>query len=105
MYEYTSKHINSQYIIGEIESKNSIDNLVNSKKIIDKLHDNNYVPTVIICTSTYHIKRTILISKFIYTSNYIMRFVHTSEQVTEQEYIREANLSDCILNYFCGQMC
>lgn len=105
MYEYTSKYINTQYIIGEIESKNTIDNLVNSKKIVDKLHVSSIIQTITICTSTYHIKRTILISKFIYMGNYIMKYIHTSEQVTEQEYIREANLSDCILNYFCCQLC
>jgi hypothetical protein len=106
MFNYATKFLDAQYIIQENMSKNTIDNLVNCKNIIDSQNNASFgfVPNVTICTSTFHIKRTILISKFIYTGNYNMHYIHTSEQVTPEEYARESQLADSILNYFVSKM-
>lgn len=106
MVNYISNFVDNKYIIIENMSKNTIENIANSKKIIDSYFSVTYgfLPSVTICTSTFHIKRSMMITKFIMT-NYNTKFIHTNEHITLEHHIQESkNIENC-LNYFFNHMC
>lgn len=106
MVIYLSKYVDGKCIIVENKSKNTIENIINSKNIVDQYYRNvrpELKPIVTICTSTFHIKRTILITRFI--TDYNTRFIHTNEQVSIDEYNSEMYKTDVCLNNIAASLC
>lgn len=78
--------IPSEFILTEEYSTNTISNIKLCKKYLEV----NFMekPVVTICTSAFHIKRTLVLTKM-FMGEYDTRFVHTKEDVTDEEYERE----------------
>jgi len=95
MYEYVSKYVDKNYIIVEGQSMNTFENLIYSIKILeDKFQNKGTYWTkinLIICSSTFHIKRIIMLTKFLNKTNIDYRFIHTRENITEEQDRNELN--------------
>jgi uncharacterized SAM-binding protein YcdF (DUF218 family) len=91
MRDYSSKLIDEKFILVEDKSKDTIENLEFSKKLIEEmfLEPFGYKPPITICTSSFHIKRTIILAKLI-LNGYPLKFIHTNETISEKEDTREA---------------
>ena len=93
--------IEKQYCIIEKDSRNTIENLRFSKKIIENMFKTlDYKPQITICTSTFHMKRTIILSKLIF-EGYQLQFIHTKENVSKEEYYRDKSILNAILDGYC----
>lgn len=81
-----SRGIDSRFLLTETESRNTIENFLFSKKILE----NNYpvLENVCICTSNFHIARSMMIAKFI-LKDYYLSFIATREVITPEEKQRE----------------
>lgn len=91
MKEYAIyKGIDPKIIITENKSRNTVENIINSEKMIREMLPSceAYSPDIIICTSSFHISRVMLISK-IYFNKYRVSFIHTNETITKNEKARE----------------
>lgn len=92
MKEYAlSKHVGEKFLVLEDKSKNTIENIMFSNKLLDNAfqHGMSFLrPSVIICTSSFHIKRSMVIAKML-MCNYNTSFIDTCEDVTYEEYQRE----------------
>ena len=100
MGDYLLKNgIPSQYILIEKESKNTIDNIKNSYRFIEK---NNLFPSrITICTSTFHISRTIVITGLIFGKYMpLVKYIHTNEQVSKEERDKEQSKTMYILDSY-----
>lgn len=84
--------INQKFIHVENESINTLQSLKNCNEIINywffPLYDIIRPENVTICTSTWHIKRVMLISKFV-MPYYNITYEHTKEVVTIEENYQE----------------
>jgi uncharacterized SAM-binding protein YcdF (DUF218 family) len=102
-YLHNEKEIDMSFIIVENESRNTIDNIKNSQKIIEK---NNLIPSQItICTSSFHIKRTIVIAGlFFHKYGCILRYIHTNEVVSDEEKNRETYLIVNLLDAYVSSI-
>ena len=107
MDEYACGKIDKKFIKLEILSKTTIENLVNSKEMIEEFYGKIGIPStydclrpnICICTSTFHIRRAIILSQLIF-SGYNIRYIHTEEDISEDEIKREnINLSNAIDRY------
>ena len=76
--------------IGEEQSKTTVENLVLSKKIITEHFGVNNV-RIVVCTSSYHINRAMLLAKNI-LPEFTCEFIHTNEKVTPEQFHRESRL-------------
>lgn len=90
MKEYAmSRGIDQKFIIIEEKSKTTIENIINSEKMLRESPTFEItLPKITICTSSCHISRAMLISKF-YFGQYDLSFIHTNEIVSEKERMRE----------------
>lgn len=84
------KGIDKNKIINEPDSRTTIENLILSFNIIKNKFP--IKPNVIICTQTFHIKRTMILSKFYNKDNLKIKFIHNNEKITkgqkESEFIK-----------------
>ena len=97
MYNYLiEKEVHNGDIAVDDKACNTVSNLINSANIITSSLAIN--PTrITVCTSTYHIKRSIVISRVVMGKWIpIVDYIHTNENVTETEAARENNC----LSYF-----
>lgn len=99
-YNYLKKKIGERFIILETVSKCTIDNLTECKKLIETvLYPSTLYPQpdIVMCTSTFHIKRVIVLAKLIY-GGYNIKFIHTNEQLkftkNEIQYDNHILISD-----------
>jgi hypothetical protein len=99
MAEYAFKYkgqVNTSNFLLETESRNTHENIENSQKIIFNMTPENENCRVVICTSTFHIKRTSVICAYIldsYFSNTTRKlFIHTNEEVPEELKNREDSI-------------
>jgi uncharacterized SAM-binding protein YcdF (DUF218 family) len=106
MYEYVSQKVNKKYILIENLSNNTIENLVNSFNILSKLYKDSLFNriNITICTSSFHLKRTIVLSKILNKDNYTLKYIHTNEIVGEEENRRELRHLDNFMNYYCNNL-
>ena len=106
MYEYVSKKVNKKYILIENLSNNTIENLINSYDILNKLYKDSFFNriNIIICTSSFHLKRTIVLSKLLNKHNFTLKYIHTNEVFSEEENKKELRHLDNYLNYYCNNL-
>lgn len=103
MDKYAKQFVDKQHVIMEDKSRNTIENLVNSKKIIKSISQSYIKPKIVICTSTFHIKRTIILSKLIF-EGYTMNFIHTNETISKEEDERENLNLISNVNSYCNNI-
>ena len=106
MYEYVSQKVNKKYILIENLSNNTIENLINSYNILSKLYKDSLFNriNITICTSSFHLKRTIVLSKILNKDNYTLKYIHTNEIISEDENRRELRHLDNFMNYYCNNL-
>lgn len=90
--EYMNK-IGGKYILSETQSRNTVENLIYTKQILDEMFTKfmGFQPEIVICTSSFHVKRVIILAKLILT-DYSYTFIHTREPITKEEYQNEASI-------------
>jgi uncharacterized SAM-binding protein YcdF (DUF218 family) len=97
--------LHERFIYVEEKSKNTIENLSFSKKIIDYMYlkptFHLTTPTVTICTSTFHIKRSMILTKLLFGEVYPLRFIHTNEKVEDKLQNKEWNTLGYSLKGIC----
>jgi len=86
--------------IFEYNSKNTYENLVNSKNIIQGLFKNgvaDFNPNIVICTSKFHVQRSMLMAKIVFES-YNIKYIYTQEEITQQQKISEMKAISVFVN-------
>lgn len=106
MLEYVSQKVNKKYILIENLSNSTVENLINTYNILKKLYKDSFFNriNVIICTSSFHLKRTIVLSKLLNKDNFTLKYIHTNELFSEEENLRELRNLDYYLNYYCNNL-
>jgi hypothetical protein len=106
MEEYTVNKVDKKFCFVEKESKTTIENLIFTKKILDESYGltEDYKPELVICTSSFHIKRTIILSYLIFKGYTNISFIHTDEKITKQEREREEKTLLRSLDDFCSNV-
>jgi len=135
MYDYLVKRINKDIIIKENDSMTTYESIFNSFNMIKNIFNSktqlstsisefgkpvkNYI-YINICTSTFHLKRTMLISNYIilknnltynnynyhyyfqneniFLNNFNVKYIHTNEIPTNEQTSKELNLIDNFLS-------
>jgi len=135
MYDYLVKKINKDNIIKENDSMTTYESIFNSFNMIKNIFNSktqlstsisdfgkpvkNYI-YINICTSTFHLKRTMLISNYIilknnltnnnnnyhyyfqneniFLNNFNVKYIHTNEIPTNEQTSKELNLIDNFLS-------
>lgn len=98
MNEYLLNKVNSKFLFCENKSMSTYENIIYSFKILKDLFDTNI--NVYICTSTFHIKRTILLAKLFNSYNFNLKFIHTNEQINTEENNKELYNLDRFMNFY-----
>jgi len=99
MYNYVKENFNGVNLVVEKKSRNTIENLMNCKKIISDNYNKKDV-NIIVCTSSFHVKRTIIIAKLIFNEEYNIKFIHTNEHVCKKEIDKEMQILLQTLNRY-----
>lgn len=122
MKDYLSKTIPERRIIEESNSVNTIENLINSfyliqkmifekqslkyfEPFIDPLYDRpfSYCDTIYIITSDFHISRTIKLAKNVFPKSIKLRFLPSKSQISEiiinKETEKLKNIDQVIASY------
>ena len=77
----------------ETDSRNTIENLQFSRKLINDVYKKetfaSFPPTLVICTSSFHIKRTIVLANMTIGRDYDLKFIHTNETVSNESQQHE----------------
>lgn len=103
MKEYAiSKGMNDDSIITESESRNTIENFQKSKEILDKNFKHGSC-SVIVCTSAFHIKRSMVLARMILVG-YYTTFIHTQEVVSEIQCKNENDALVCCVRDLSQKM-
>jgi uncharacterized SAM-binding protein YcdF (DUF218 family) len=98
-----TKGVDEKFVVVEDKSRTTVENLVNCKEILERYHRYHHLgcrPTITICTSTFHIRRAIVLSKLI-LPEYELSFIHTEEKVPENIQRHEWNLLVRYLDNMC----
>lgn len=109
MYSYLINKVNTKNIIVEDKSNSTFENLLFSTNILMNKFQNiypGYVKNIelIVCTSTFHIKRTILISKLLNIPSINWKFIHTNEEIINEQEINEMNLIINLINSYSDKI-
>ena len=104
MFEYASKYIDPRYIIVEGKSMTTYQNLVFSFEMLENTFQCNTTlyskVNITICTSSFHIKRTIILTNLLSKGNFDFNFIHTNEPVTKSlELQEEKNIFNLLNDY------
>jgi uncharacterized SAM-binding protein YcdF (DUF218 family) len=104
MFNYASKYIDPKYIIVEDKSMTTYENLTFSFKILEDMFqsiDSLWSKVnITICTSSFHIKRTIILNNLLSKSNFDFKFIHTNESITKSLELQERkNILNLINEY------
>lgn len=104
MYNYASKYIEKKYLICEDKSLSTFENLIFSSQKITDLFPNEPID-LIICTSSFHLKRTIIMANLLLKEkNYNLFFIHTNEFITIDDSKRELSLIDQFMTYYLNNI-
>jgi len=98
-----SKGVAEKFVVMEDKSRTTVENLVNCKEILERYHRYHHLgcrPVITICTSTFHMRRAIVLSKLI-LPEYGLSFIHTEEEVPENIQRHEWNLLVRYLDNMC----
>lgn len=106
MYNYALSKLgdsNERFLLKESKSRTTVENILFSMDVVAKrfVIEANFQDTVTltVCTSKYHIKRSILITNLL-CKNYKTKFIYTNDPITlEQEANEEMNTRN-FLNYY-----
>lgn len=99
-YNYTPI-FNQDACLIENKSRNTMESLMNSKEYIDNLVQKTLqTPSLVVCTSSYSINRTIILSKLI-LHNYSLEFIHTREPITPSQYHSDIRLLTSYIDEYC----
>jgi uncharacterized SAM-binding protein YcdF (DUF218 family) len=94
MKEYALKiGIWSKYILTEENSKNTNENIEFSKKLIEQkfiYKNDNYIKDITICTSAFHLQRSIIIANRV-LGQYKLNFICPNEEFSLERAIKEYN--------------
>ena len=105
MYNYLITNVDTKNILVEDKSNSTIENLIFSTNILkNKFQILFQNIEVIVCTSTFHIKRTIIISKLLNIHSIKWNFIHTEEDVLDEEKIKEMNLTMNLIDYYSNNI-
>jgi uncharacterized SAM-binding protein YcdF (DUF218 family) len=100
-----TKGIEIECIHIEDKSRTTVENLIFCKEILEYSYRYNTVgwwrPEIVICTSSFHIKRATVLTKLILPLYTKISFIHTEEEVRNEEQNHEWSL---LVNYING-MC
>lgn len=98
------KGIDEKSIIVENKSKTTIQNIQNSLDLMEKMLLN--ISSIVICSSSFHIGRVIVISGLIMTKYApIVKYVHTNEKISDNERDNEQMLISLLLNNYISSNC
>jgi uncharacterized SAM-binding protein YcdF (DUF218 family) len=98
MEEYCKGKVDHKFCLLETQSRTTVENLLYSKQLLEKMFSRLSQPKITICTSTFHIKRSLILTKLFFP-NYTTKFIHTDETVPQHTYEHEARL----LNWFVDE--
>lgn len=91
-------HEYDPFIIEEKKSLNTHQNLLFSKEIIESICPTFF--SIIICTSTFHINRSFLLSNIVFGNECNIHTIHTRTPVSNELYEREKILIDHLIKQF-----
>ena len=101
-----SKGIDKEFIVTEDKSRTTVENFLHCRKILQEAFPYNHVgwwrPKVTICTSSFHIRRAMVLAKLL-LPEYELSFVDTREAVSRQEQADEWLLLFRYLKHMCDQ--
>lgn len=76
---------------------NTVENILFAKKIIDDIQKRTeYDIKIILCTSSFHIKRTFMITRT-FMNDYMSEFIYTNEPIENSVQVQETFLLDQFL--------
>ena len=105
MIEQCKETVDSRFIMSEPKSLSTVENILYSKQVIehnwmDKVEPR---PSLVVCTSTFHIKRTIIIAKLL-MPEYDIKFIHTNEDISHDEQKREHRNILAFVDYYVNKL-
>jgi uncharacterized SAM-binding protein YcdF (DUF218 family) len=103
MYNYLISNVDTKNILVEDKSNSTIENLIFSTNILKNKFPIQSIE-LIVCTSTFHIKRTIIISKLLNIHSIKWNFIHTEEDVLDEQKIKEMNLTMNLIDYYSNNI-
>lgn len=80
--------ISEEHIMVETLSRNTYQNLMFTKELIKDWPMHHY-SKIVVCTSTFHIKRSMIIAQHVFGESNRVWCIHTEETPTNQEIERE----------------
>lgn len=94
-YAVNEHGMDPDIFILEEKSKTTVENLSNAKKIVDIMfpYSSCDYPRIVVCTSKFHIKRSSVVSAFIFGNNRV-DYICTNEEISREENDRELRLLD-----------
>lgn len=98
MHDYLLQKVHTRYLFCENKSMSTYENIVYSFKLLKDLFDTNI--NVFVCTSSFHIKRTILLANLLNKFNFNLRFIHTREKILPEENDKELYNLDRFMNFY-----
>ncbi len=101
MYEIVNKIIEDKYIIWNYNTGSTFEIIKTSFDYLNKVFPSYETVDIecIICTSSYHLKRTIVISNLLNEHKYKLDYIHTKENISKEENISELMGINMFLNY------
>jgi len=108
MEEYAlTQGIKKECMFVEDKSRTTVENLEFSKKIIEDFCPFNTLgwwrPEIVICTSSYHIRRATVLAKLIMPLFDKISFIHTEEVVTQEQQDHEWSLLFNYIHVMCDR--
>ena len=107
MEEYAlTKGIERECMHVEDKSRTTVENLEFCRTILEDAHPYNTVgwwrPEIVICTSSFHIRRATVLAKLIMPL-YKISFIHTEEEVSTEQQDHEWSLLFNYINAMCNR--
>lgn len=107
MYDYALSKLGDpsykRFLLKESKSRNTVQNILFSMDVVSNtfMIEANFQDTVTltVCTSKYHIKRSIIITNLL-CKKFNTKFIYTNDPITpEQEYSEEVNTRNFLNSY------
>lgn len=96
---------NNDYIIEEKKSSNTFQNLLFAKEIIEKERQIRFY-SIVVCTSTFHINRSLILAQYIFRKNRnvcSIQTIHSNTPIPEDRRLREKMLLDNLITFIIEQ--
>lgn len=95
-----SRGLDKKYILKETVSMTTVENMIETGKFIkDANRSVSFSPRLTICTSSFHIRRAVVLAKF-YLGEYSLNFIHTNEPVSKKEVANESMLISRFVDFY-----